>query len=82
MKQQLKRQVWRVARITAGVALLFLGVIGLFLPFLQGILFLIMGLTLLSTESERAKTWLEWLQERSGWRRGARRDRERGLDDA
>ena len=69
MKKELKRQIWRVGRITAGVALLILGVIGLFLPFLQGILFLIMGLTLLSTESERAKAWLEWLQERSGWRR-------------
>ena len=69
MRQQLKRQIWRVGRITAGVALLILGVIGLFLPFLQGILFLIMGLTLLSTESARAKAWLEWLQERSGWRR-------------
>jgi len=69
VRQQLKRQIWRVGRITAGVALLILGVIGLFLPFLQGILFLIMGLTLLSTESARAKAWLEWLQERSGWRR-------------
>jgi uncharacterized membrane protein YbaN (DUF454 family) len=69
VKQQLKRQIWRVGRITAGVALLILGVIGLFLPFLQGILFLIMGLTLLSTESERAKAWLEWLHERTGWRR-------------
>jgi len=69
VRQQLKRQIWRVGRITAGVALLILGVIGLFLPFLQGILFLIMGLTLLSTESARAKSWLEWLQERSGWRR-------------
>jgi uncharacterized membrane protein YbaN (DUF454 family) len=77
VKQQLKRQIWRVGRITAGVALLILGVIGLFLPFLQGILFLIMGLTLLSSESERAKAWLEWLQERSGWKR-----RERGADDA
>ncbi len=78
----MRRRLWRIARITAGAALLVLGVIGLFLPFLQGILFLIMGLTLLSTESERAKAWLEWLQERSGWRRLQRHDKERRLDDA
>jgi len=78
----MKRRLWRIARITAGIALLILGVIGLFLPFLQGILFLIMGLTLLSTESERAKAWLEWLQERSGWRRLTHGKDERRLDDA
>ena len=59
-----------------------LGVIGLFLPFLQGVLFLIMGLSLLSTESRRAKRWLDWLQERSGWQRLGRSDNRRRLDDA
>jgi uncharacterized membrane protein YbaN (DUF454 family) len=78
----MKRRLWRIARITAGIALLVLGVIGLFLPFLQGILFLIMGLTLLSAESERAKAWLEWLQRRSGWQRLTHGKDERRLDDA
>jgi len=46
----MKQRLWRLGKITAGISLLILGVIGLFLPVLQGILFLIMGLTLLSTE--------------------------------
>lgn len=70
----MKQRLWRLGKITAGISLLFLGVLGLFLPFLQGILFLIMGLTLLSTESPRAKAWLEWLQERSGLARLGRND--------
>jgi uncharacterized protein len=65
----MKRRLWRAGKITVGVLLLALGVIGLFLPFLQGILFLIMGLSLLSTESERAKAWLHYLERRVGWRK-------------
>jgi uncharacterized membrane protein YbaN (DUF454 family) len=77
----MKQRLWRLGKITAGISLLILGVIGLFLPLLQGILFLIMGLTLLSTESPRAKAWLEWLQRRTGWERLAHDDKERRLDD-
>jgi uncharacterized membrane protein YbaN (DUF454 family) len=54
----------RISRIVLGVACLVLGVVGLFLPFLQGILFLVIGLGLLSTESDRARRWLEWLKAR------------------
>jgi uncharacterized membrane protein YbaN (DUF454 family) len=59
--------VWRISRVVLGVAFLALGVVGLFLPFLQGILFMVIGLTLLSTESERARRLLEWARIR--WRR-------------
>ncbi|HVM96490.1 MAG TPA: PGPGW domain-containing protein [Candidatus Acidoferrales bacterium] len=52
----------RVGRVVLGVACLIIGVIGLFLPFIQGILFLVIGLTLLSSESDRAKRWLDWLR--------------------
>ena len=65
----MRQQVWRAGKITLGVLLLVLGVVGLFLPFLQGILFLVMGLSLLSTESPRAKAWLRHLEERTGWRK-------------
>jgi uncharacterized membrane protein YbaN (DUF454 family) len=65
----MKQRIWRAGKITAGVLLLILGVIGLFLPFLQGVLFLVMGLTLLSTESTRAKAWLHYVQDRAGWQR-------------
>ena len=63
------RRLLSVGKITIGVLLLVLGVLGLFLPFLPGILFLIMGLTLLSTESTRAKAWLHYIQQQTGWRR-------------
>jgi uncharacterized membrane protein YbaN (DUF454 family) len=58
------RMVIRVSRIVFGVTFLVLGVIGLFLPFLQGILFLVVGLTLLSAESDRARRLLDWLRSR------------------
>jgi len=75
------QRLWKWGKITAGVGLLVLGVIGLFLPFLQGILFLVMGLSLLSTESPRAKAWLDYLQERTGWQRRRGHREERRLED-
>lgn len=45
-----KSQVWRVVKITLGVALLPLGIVGLFLPFLQGVLFLLVAMALLASE--------------------------------
>jgi uncharacterized membrane protein YbaN (DUF454 family) len=78
----MKQRLWRFGKITIGVLLLVLGVIGLFLPFLQGILFLIMGLSLLSTESPRAKAWLHYLQERTAGRPAGSHGEERRLDDA
>src|SRR5262245_35743696 len=40
----------RIVRIVAGVVFLVLGVLGLFLPILQGVLFLGVGLLLLSAD--------------------------------
>lgn len=45
--------------MTAGVIFLILGVAGLALPFLQGILFLAIGLILLSLASSKARKWIE-----------------------
>lgn len=45
-----KHPIWRGIRITLGVILIPLGLVGLFLPFLQGVLFLLIGLALLSSE--------------------------------
>ncbi len=53
-------QVARWARIIGGFALLVLGVIGLFLPFLQGIAFIVLGLLLLSREYHWARRLLDW----------------------
>jgi len=41
-----------------------LGVLGLFLPILQGILFIMIGLAILSSRSEMVKRWLKHLEER------------------
>jgi uncharacterized protein len=40
-----------------GIICLIVGVVGLFLPFLQGILFLALGIYLLSKSSPRFKAW-------------------------
>ncbi len=60
MKQRLKRY----AVLALGWLFIFLGILGLFLPILQGILFLTIGLILLSRESERAAGKLDWLKTR------------------
>jgi len=41
-----------------------LGVLGLFLPFLQGILFILIGLAILSSRSKLIKRFLKHLEER------------------
>jgi uncharacterized membrane protein YbaN (DUF454 family) len=42
-----------------GIGLILLGIVGLFLPFLQGILLIVAGIGLLSTDNERVKRWLK-----------------------
>lgn len=54
--------VWRWVRIIAGFALVGLGVIGLFLPVLQGILFIMAGLLLLAREFHWARRLLDWVR--------------------
>lgn len=66
----MKQTTIRVARIVGGTLLIMVGVAGLFLPFLQGVLFIVAGLALLSRESEKARRLTEWL--RSYWRRRVR----------
>ena len=60
MRQRLKKLV----QLIAGWALLFLGVIGLFLPVLQGVLFIMLGLILLSWHMPWAERLLSRLRER------------------
>jgi len=56
----MKRQVERVARLTIGSILLLIGVIGGFIPILQGWIFVIAGLKLMAPESRRARRALDW----------------------
>lgn len=60
MKERLKRLSLQLA----GWGFIFLGILGLFLPILQGILFLLVGLYLLSSTSPWAAKLLVRLKER------------------
>ena len=54
----------RLIRLGVGWTFIVLGVAGLFLPFLQGILFIAIGLALIAPESEWAQDKLDWLRDR------------------
>jgi len=75
-------------RLTAGWLFIFLGVLGLFLPFLQGILFLLIGMILLSPDVPLFRRIIGKLQEKyPGVFRKAREvsrrfHKERGCEDA
>ena len=52
-------QLKRILLFAAAIIFILLGLLGLVLPFLQGILFLVIGLILLSIVSPTARTWIE-----------------------
>jgi uncharacterized membrane protein YbaN (DUF454 family) len=54
----------RILLEISGWAFVALGIAGLFLPFLQGILFLLVGLTILSMNHHWARRWIARLLER------------------
>lgn len=54
----------RVALIIAGWSLLVLGAVGLLLPVLPGVLFIFIGLSILSVEYEWARRWFTALRRR------------------
>lgn len=54
----------RIVRISAGIVFLVLGFAGLFLPILQGILFIIIGLILLAPYSRCIRRGLIGLRKR------------------
>ncbi len=66
---------WRVARLIAGWTLVVLGIIGLFLPILQGVALILAGLALLAPDVPFARRWLDWIKNRA---RRLRRDRGKG----
>jgi uncharacterized membrane protein YbaN (DUF454 family) len=53
-----------VLRYVAGIALLILGVIGLFLPVLQGILFILIGLAILFPRNRHVEQLITWARNR------------------
>ncbi len=50
--------------LVIGWFFLILGIVGLFLPILQGVLFIMIGLAILSTRSEKIKRLLKRLEDR------------------
>ena len=56
--------IWKIGSIIVGVLLLVFGIIGLFLPVLQGVAMIIGGLAILSAYSPMAKRLLTWMKEK------------------
>ena len=54
----------RIGLLIIGWFFIVFGVLGLFLPILQGILFILIGLAILSSRSEAIKRFLKFLEER------------------
>jgi len=69
----------RFFKLALGWALLLLGIVGLFLPILQGMLFIFLGVALLSTQSEWVRRGLESLRARFPRQAAKLRRLKRGL---
>jgi uncharacterized membrane protein YbaN (DUF454 family) len=54
----------RIGLLIVGWSFIVLGILGLFVPILQGVLFILIGLAILSTRSEIIKRFLKHLEER------------------
>lgn len=59
MTISMNKELKRILILAAAIIFLILGVVGLALPFLQGFLFIIIGLILLSIASPTARAWIE-----------------------
>jgi uncharacterized membrane protein YbaN (DUF454 family) len=53
------KNIKRIAIVTVGTIFVLLGLAGLVLPFLQGLLFLVIGFILLSLSSPSVREWME-----------------------
>ena len=62
--REVKARFKRLAIYWAGWGFVALGILGIFLPLLQGIFFLLIGLLLLSNSSPRAARLLNYLRNR------------------
>ncbi len=54
----------KVGLLIVGWLFIILGIAGLFLPILQGVLFILIGLAILSSRSEAIKRFLKFLEKR------------------
>lgn len=60
----MKRHAVRIARLSVGSVLVAVGIVGGFVPVLQGWIFILAGLSLLAQESDRARYLLDRVKER------------------
>lgn len=60
----MKKKIFSIGKLILGSFLVVLGVVGLFLPFLQGFLFLFVGGSLLSSESKWVRGKMAALRKR------------------
>ena len=58
------KKIKHIALLLIGWFFIGLGILGLFLPVLQGVLFIMIGLAILSTRSEQIKRLLKHLEDR------------------
>lgn len=56
--------VWKIVRIGAGLLLILLGFVGIFIPFMPQLIFWVAGLSLLAPDVPLAKKILEWGKEK------------------
>ncbi len=63
---------FRIGAVVLGLTLILLGILGLFLPFLQGFLLIALGLSVMSLVSPRVAGWVE--RGRDMWQRYKGRD--------
>jgi uncharacterized membrane protein YbaN (DUF454 family) len=60
----MKPAIKRILVVVAGWSFILLGIVGLVLPFLQGVLFILVGLIILSSQYAWARRLLEKLRRR------------------
>ena len=54
----MQRKIKKAIVLTVGIVFILFGLLGLVLPFLQGIIFLVIGLILVSLCFPQARTWI------------------------
>lgn len=56
MRKKIKKKVFWIIKLVAGIFLIIVGIVGIFLPILPGIILIIAGLVLL--ENKKIKEWI------------------------
>ena len=72
---------WKIVSISFGGALILLGIVGLFLPILQGWLMIFAGLAVLRPHSRWGRRIMRWLKEELRIRRPPEEPEEAGDHD-